>query len=1718
MSSSPVQTVALWRRCLIIGLIPLELMVTLPVGYAALPIPQARLASRAAIKAPDPLPDVVVRKGVRDLSVFEPKVEFTADVQDEELRQARVLRESLIAQAGDRLPAENAALAQALLAFKAAEDAEAISPLTDFLKAFPTSRWCASIELNLGLLRYETGYFSEALGYFHSAWERSKTDEAAKPVADRAISEYLHLCAKVGRTEELRQGFAAIAGRVFFGSDETRLGGARDGLQTMTNLPERAFKCGPYAVSSILEKGKRAHNVRREIEDEPSSLQGTSLLQVKHLADRVGLDYRLAKRKPGSKVIVPSVIHLKVGHFAGLIDYRDGKYLLQDPTFGGRELWISEAAIEAEGSGYFLVANRHLPWGWSSVSESDAAQVWGRGGSDQRDEKAKTVEQECVPCRTPGLPTPGMPVPSAFSMQATLRLDDVPLYYTPPVGPSMVFAIGYNHREAGQPTTFTYPNFGPNWNFSWVSSLTVDASQNVTVMVRGGGSEVYNWSLKDNVTNVYSPDLSSQAVVAVVNSTYERRLPDGSKEIFAQNDGTGRYFMTQVVDPQGNSVAITYDSNFRITQILDALNQATTITYKSNTVGNAGYYKIARVTDPFGRYASFDYDAGLTRLEKITDAVSLVSQFHYDTSVGSFIERLSTPYGDTVFKQYEFVQPPAPPDGSHTYIGRGLLTIYPDKSEIVVENLVGHWWRTNFWDRKATAEVGGYQGQALSLDLTTWDKARATTFLMQGASRELSPVMKSTKNPLEGEVSYAYAGQTQANYIGNSNKPILVSRLLDDGVTVQQQHFDYNAFGRVTKTTDPLGREVSFLYAADGIDLLEIRQTRAGANELLGKWIYDQRHLPLTAIDGSGRKTTCTYNARGQVQTITNPKNEVTTFTYNSNGYLTVVDGPLTGTVDRVDLAYDSYGRLLTTTDALGRVVTYAYDALNRPVATTYPDATYEQVMWDRLDPVLTRDRLGRWTERNYDALRRVISETDPEGRTTRFTWCNCGSLESYTDAANHTTTFERDLQGRVTGRLYPDGKTVAYAYKPLTGWLDTVTDSLNQVTHHDYNVDGSLQQVSYTATVNATPSVSYTYDPDYLRIHTAANTWGTLTYDYYPYITDPYATPVTGAGQLKKVTHSVWSDGDLTYDYDELGRVTGRQINGSANAESYLYDTAGRISSLTNPLGAFGFTYKYAAEGLPELDQVSYPNGQTVAYDWGTNIQDRRLKQILNKASATVELSRFNYDYRPSGEITAWTQQADGGAAQRYDFDYDEANQLTGATLKDVSSGSVLKRHLYHYDAAGNRDSEQIDTAVQQASHNNVNQLTTHGAGGPTRVQGTLDEAGTVTVAVNGGASTPATMLTGKDFVANPTLGAGTNTVAITAKDGSNNTNTKQWQVTIPTGATVTLSYDANGNLLDDGAGKTFEWDAQNRLLAINTSSTLRTEFTYDPMGRRVKIVEKDNGTVTSTKQHLWAEGAQPVEERDVTNAVTKRFYAHGMQVGTDKYYYTRDHLSSIREMTDSTGAIRARYDYDPYGRRTKVQGDLEAEFGFTGHYVHAASGLNLTLFRVYDTNLGRWLSRDPIGERGGINLYGYVNNNPVNYADPDGKFAIVPVLIASAVGIVVVTAIWAGYSLTKGDAIALTMPGIPLSIYGPKYYKYSEAARSVLRYHEKVHQQQSPFKGTSAEREMEAYFKQIEYIDSILPLYESGSKECDELIQLRRQATFSYQENGGRKVIDWK
>jgi len=160
---------------------------------------------------------------------------------------------------------------------------------------------------------------------------------------------------------------------------------------------------------------------------------------------------------------------------------------------------------------------------------------------------------------------------------------------------------------------------------------------------------------------------------------------------------------------------------------------------------------------------------------------------------------------------------------------------------------------------------------------------------------------------------------------------------------------------------------------------------------------------------------------------------------------------------------------------------------------------------------------------------------------------------------------------------------------------------------------------------------------------------------------------------------------------------------------------------------------------------------------------------------------------------------------------------------------------------------------------------------------------------------------------------------------------------------------------------------------------------ITYDPWGRIAKIVEPDS----SVRQFVYS-GNTLCEERDGTGAVTKKFFNWGEMIGSTKYFYTRDHLGSVVEMTDQSGNIVAQYKYDPWGNVTRIAGSgPDSDFLYAGYFYHKPSGLYITRHRLYSPKLGRWLNRDPIDDP----MFAKMQDNPELPATTEISYPSAPV-----------------------------------------------------------------------------------------------------------------------------
>ncbi len=160
-------------------------------------------------------------------------------------------------------------------------------------------------------------------------------------------------------------------------------------------------------------------------------------------------------------------------------------------------------------------------------------------------------------------------------------------------------------------------------------------------------------------------------------------------------------------------------------------------------------------------------------------------------------------------------------------------------------------------------------------------------------------------------------------------------------------------------------------------------------------------------------------------------------------------------------------------------------------------------------------------------------------------------------------------------------------------------------------------------------------------------------------------------------------------------------------------------------------------------------------------------------------------------------------------------------------------------------------------------------------------------------------------------------------------------------------------------------------------------SSFVYDGEGKTASILETVSGSVTSTKQFVWA-GRDKCELRDGSGAIVAQYFGSGEISSGSKYFYAQDHLGSVREVWGS--ALQAQFAYDAFGNVNVLSQSFPIDFQFAGYYLHARSGLSLTRTRAYSSHLGRWISRDPITESGGLNLYSYVGNSPNLFSDHSG------------------------------------------------------------------------------------------------------------------------------------
>lgn len=738
--------------------------------------------------------------------------------------------------------------------------------------------------------------------------------------------------------------------------------------------------------------------------------------------------------------------------------------------------------------------------------------------------------------------------------------------------------------------------------------------------------------------------------------------------------------------------------------------------------------------------------------------------------------------------------------------------------------------------------------------------------------------------------------------------------------------FQRDALGRITQITDPLGKVYQYAY------------------------------------DGTGNLASVTYPA------LTAP----TTYTYDSTHRLTGGMDPNNNPLPTKVL--DANGRLASETDALGNTTSYAYSTASiNGVLTNTTTVTF---------PPDANGKIGTATS-VFDSYGKLLSTTDPLGHVTTNTYDNRHNLISTTDPLKHTTTFTYDAQGNQTSVTYPKtatsiNTTSATTYNQFseptshtdelgnvqnvsydTNFLpQIITDTVNNnpvvVQSFHYNTDGTKQSeaIGFDLTIFPNKVTTYSYDANG-NLASSTDPLGRITSFIYDdlgllrSVTRPLPAPI---GQAS--TSNSTATNTTAYQYDDFGRLT--EIDAPlGRVTKYTYDNNGNKISETDPNGNIT-TFKY--DVLNRLKLTTFPTipltTESRTYDFRgkpINVTDRGGHVVHNEydlagrlisvtiAFGTPDASTVSYAYDDDGR---WKTQTDSlGSATAYV--YDEAGRLTGTTdalgHQTISTYDDAGRLIantdpnqqttkYSYDSRGRQQQvaypDSTTTLTAYDSANNVIAVTDQAE---RQIQYSYDDANQLVSVMQVNHPDPAHNTTIYTY---DNLGD-----LATWNDANGHQNRQAFDIfgeliaqTYPAGGpSETNSYDPAGNLasVTDFKGKTttYSYDALNRLIRETPDPSLTdppVTFTYTATGQ-VATMTDNGGTIIYTYDNQDRVKAKTtpagtlIYTYDVAANVSSMVSSNPNGASIS---YTYDQLNRLSTVTDNrlpAGQGTSVYTYDP-------------------------------------------------------------------------------------------------------------------------------------------------------------------------------------------------------------
>lgn len=832
---------------------------------------------------------------------------------------------------------------------------------------------------------------------------------------------------------------------------------------------------------------------------------------------------------------------------------------------------------------------------------------------------------------------------------------------------------------------------------------------------------------------------------------------------------------------------------------------------------------------------------------------------------------------------------------------------------------------------------------------------------------------------------------------------------LSSSLRSEVREIDINNNEIVTTTTvDAVNKLVTTSTAVPGLTTAE--QTVA----LDGLTISATRHDGLTY--------TQSYDSLSRPSQVNNPRTGVKTTNYWTGTALpyAVIDSR---NIALTTTHYDSSGRPMEVDQVIDDVA-HNSQSQSRVVRYAYADQGQVQYRWGSgaypvsfgYDAYGQRQTMSTYRDNSID----WNSSTWPGGNavadTTTWSYDGPSGLLHYKiDASGATVSYDYNSRGQVATRTWARGVVTTYGYNPGTGELNTVSADGTPTVVYSYDRLGHNTQVTdVTGTRTLDRCICGKLDDEKFSSYYGNRV---LTYSYA-------TSGLLGRYGGFKLGNAVDSSSDLEQDLDYTsgGRVDTLTSKRDANAvqQTFQYGYVTN-SDLVNSLTALNTNFSTSRGYDPNRDLVT-----SISAQWG----------------AATKTS-FAYTYTDAYLRNTEVQSGEAFSSEYRDsvhqiFNYDNRGALAKAatymngTATDQSLPMAARRFEYTYDAASNRSSSNtsgLDSLKDTYTVDALNQYTD-------RDNHTLAAGGVAAPGANVVASENAVTRAPRagwhwgDNVSVPNTSGpfyGSFTVyAALLGAGPNGTDLIRTETHTALVAALGqhFTYDLDGNLTSDGVWD-YTWDGENRLISVQTNDNAvtfgvpkgRVEFAYDYADRRVQKsvlawnANTSDWSVTKQRRYLY-DHWNLVAEFNVdpnTSALTLyRTYTWGLDVAgsldaaggvgallqiTDaasgrSYYPTYDGNGNVASLVNAdTGALAAVYEYSPYGEaiRTDVSDSTIADqpFRFSTKAFDSETGLVYYGERYYNPANGRFLGRDPAEEQGGLNLYGFVRNDPVNRWD---------------------------------------------------------------------------------------------------------------------------------------